>query len=215
MQNPCFSLFILLILADVFEFFEEFLHYLDVFRNNQLTRRHNFFTWLFWNVNKACCMQSNHVKLVSSYIEFWSHLYKKKGSNSNEHLKWCKFEFDPLCKFVRKLHLARSQLCWHLEKCHFFLRMSSSRKSCKCFNFLFFVFYFLFIETLNDLGSLQERVVLFHVAIRGSFLKTARTFEAQVQWIWNFNEHVKLFGNEILYFFKILKNHFVFKNYFC
>jgi len=30
-------------------------------------------------------------------------------------------------------------------------------------------------------GSLQERVVLFHVTTGGSFFKTTRTFEAQVQ----------------------------------
>jgi len=30
-------------------------------------------------------------------------------------------------------------------------------------------------------GSLQERVVLFHVTIRRSFFKTTKTFEAQVQ----------------------------------
>jgi len=35
-------------------------------------------------------------------------------------------------------------------------------------------------------GSLQERVVLFHVTIRGTFVKTPITFEAQVQWTWKF-----------------------------
>jgi len=36
-------------------------------------------------------------------------------------------------------------------------------------------------KSIPTTGSLQESVVLFHVMIRGTFSKTARTFEAQVQ----------------------------------
>jgi len=109
------------------------------------------------------------------------------------------------------------QIYWGVLRCTILLKIyiSNDQRMLMISHLKFMCFYNIFESNRRSfnwkkscVGSLQERFVLFHVTIIGSFFKTTITFEAQVQWTDEheiFNEHVKLFGNQISYFSKIKK----------